>query len=136
MAAWVDHNQGKQKIGDDRHSKSRTLEVGDAVYVRNFGTGPKWLAGELLERRGPVSFTVWLEDGRLLRRHVDHLRIHRVLTGALSLTVVPPEDTLALWTTINRTLIVVTLTLLFPNLDVQVAYDNPLSDTDIELCSF
>ena len=49
---------------------------GARVYTRNFSQGPKWVPGILLESNGPIGFEVELEDGRMWRRHQDHV-IHR-----------------------------------------------------------
>ena len=45
------------------------------MYVRNFVGVPTWLEGIILDQIGPVSFQVRLADGRILKRHVDHVRI-------------------------------------------------------------
>ena len=46
------------------------------MYARNFGTstGQKWLPAVIIEVTGPVSFMVRLQDNRLVRCHLDHLR--------------------------------------------------------------
>ena len=46
------------------------------MYAEKFGKGPRWLPGILKDVNGPVSFTVELEDGHIIRRHSDHLRSH------------------------------------------------------------
>ena len=46
---------------------------GAQVYARNFSQGPKWVRGILRESNGPIAFEVELEDGRMWRRHQDHL---------------------------------------------------------------
>lgn len=66
--------QDQQKLDHDRHVKDRTFNSGDLVYARNFSQGSPWLPGVIEEPRGLVSYTVKLEDGRTVRRHVDHLR--------------------------------------------------------------
>ena len=43
------------------------------MYVRNFGTGTRWLPAIVEEITGPVSCLVILEDNRLIRRHFDHI---------------------------------------------------------------
>ena len=60
------------------HAKDRTLRVGETVFVRNFDGKSKWLCGVIHEQTGPVSFRVRLDDGRVVRRHVDHVRSRRV----------------------------------------------------------
>lgn len=49
------------------------LAVGDSVYTKNFGCGPKWITGLVQEITGPVSYTVIVGDGRGVRRHGDQL---------------------------------------------------------------
>ena len=66
--------QAHQKQHHDQHSKECHFKVGDAVFVCNFGTGPNWITGKITACRGPVSFEVELDDGKVVRRHVDHVR--------------------------------------------------------------
>ena len=42
--------------------------------ARNHGNGPKWMFSVVIERKGPLSYTVQLESGLLWRRHIDQLR--------------------------------------------------------------
>ena len=60
------------------HAKDRTPRVGETVFVMNFDGKSKWLCGVIVERTGPVSFRIRLDDGRVVRRHVDHVRRRRV----------------------------------------------------------
>ena len=46
----------------------------------NFGQGLPWLPGVIQESKGPVPYTVELEDGRVFCRHMDHLRV-RIATA-------------------------------------------------------
>ena len=48
------------------------------MFVKNFGNGSAWLPGEIKEIRGPVLYTVMLNDGRSFKRHVDHIRVRTV----------------------------------------------------------
>ena len=66
--------QDRQKESHDQHAKERNLSAGKRVYAENFGKVARWLPGILKEANGPVSFTVELQDGRIIRRHSDHLR--------------------------------------------------------------
>ena len=50
------------------------FQNGQIVWVRNFRDGEKWLKGVVVEVSGPLSYKVRVFDGRLWRRHVDHLR--------------------------------------------------------------
>ena len=42
--------------------------------MRDFPTGKKWLPGTVTQVRGPLLFLVTLDDGRVLRRHINHIR--------------------------------------------------------------
>jgi hypothetical protein len=67
-------NQERQKAEHDRHAKSRAFAVEEAVFIRNFARGPTWVSGTIVMTQGPCSYRVKLSDGRVVRRHVDHMR--------------------------------------------------------------
>ena len=50
--------------------------MGNAVFVCEFPSGKKWLDGITLVN-GPLSYHVELTDGQVIRRHVDHIRLHK-----------------------------------------------------------
>ena len=52
------------------------FHIGDTVSVVNFQGRPQWLAGVLEEQLGPLTFRVRLEDGRLWKRHVNHIHVN------------------------------------------------------------
>ena len=58
----------------------------------NFGHGSKWLAGIIEEIRGPLTYMVKLSDGRLVRRHVDHIRNRTSTELSNSQDVIPSTD--------------------------------------------
>ena len=60
----------------DKNRVERMFHIGDTVSVVNFQGRPKWLARVLEEQLGPLTFRVRLEDGRLWKRHVDHIRVN------------------------------------------------------------
>ena len=66
--------QEQQRKNHDQSCSYRNLETGQTVFVHNFGSGQDWLAGVVESQTGPLSFRVKLEDGRLVKRHVDHVR--------------------------------------------------------------
>ena len=71
---------GKQADSIERRngrSNERVFYPGDTVYAMNFQGKPKWVAGVLEQRLGPVSFVVKLMDGRVWRRHQDHILLRR-----------------------------------------------------------
>ena len=67
--------QDHQRKGHDAHARPRTFVVGETVYTRNYAQGPKWLPGTVVEMEGSVLLHVKLHDGRILRRHVDQVRL-------------------------------------------------------------
>ena len=60
----------------DRPKTNRIdLQLLDPVYVRNFGQGSLWWKGKIVNRHGPVTWLIELTDGRVIQRHVDHVRL-------------------------------------------------------------
>ena len=76
LATKMQHKQQSQKHYHDKRSRQRICEVGDRVNVKNFPTGDNWLQGTIVKVSGPLSFQVKLQDGRIVRRHVDHIIQH------------------------------------------------------------
>ncbi|XP_031551682.1 uncharacterized protein K02A2.6-like [Actinia tenebrosa] len=70
----VQQKQSKMKEVHDRQAHPRVFTVGNPVYVRNFGSGLRWIPWVIQETTGPLSYTVTLMDGRGVRRHIDHVR--------------------------------------------------------------
>ena len=85
--------QQKQAESHNAPAKDRTLRLGDTVFVMNFSGKIKWLYGVIVEQTGPVSFRIRLEDGRVVRRHIDHVRSRRVNDEEEESSV--PEKTLS-----------------------------------------
>ena len=50
-----------------------TFQSSENVYIRNWLPGPRWLSGKIASQNG-ATVEVILDDGRLIRRHVDHVR--------------------------------------------------------------
>ena len=82
----VEQKQSQQKAHHDARAKSRIFKLGDAVFVKNYGSGRRWLPGKIEQVTGPVSFQVKLDDGRTRRCHQDQIRI-RVIAPDM-----PPES--------------------------------------------
>lgn len=71
----VDAKIRKQKVNHDQHSKMRVFQAEDTVLVRDFRpNNVKWLPGVIVCCLSQVSYRVRLDDGRIVRRHVDHVR--------------------------------------------------------------
>ena len=75
-----DEQQRQQKERHDTRVKFRTFEVGDMVFIKNFGSGQKWLPGTTT-RSGSVLFQVTLQDGRICC-HLDQIRVRCVTVEA------------------------------------------------------
>ena len=54
--------------------KDRRFDVRDKVQVKNFSSGPTWLYGKVVEIIAESMYVIELDDGRRVRRHVDHMR--------------------------------------------------------------
>ena len=96
IATGVQINQTRQKLGHDMRTRDRQVNIDDRVFVRNFATsGNTWLPGVIIEPRGELAFFVELQDGRVFRRHIDHIR-HRTCpvdgsdTSAETDDILPP----------------------------------------------
>ena len=60
------------------------------MYLRNFGRGEMWLPGWIVKHTSSVSFLIRGQDGRMFRRHQDHMRARR--GPALSETDLPVSE--------------------------------------------
>lgn len=52
----------------------RTFNVGDAVFIRNYTHGEKWLEATIIEVTGPVSYITEVSSGQIAKRHVNQIR--------------------------------------------------------------
>ena len=67
--------QADQATRHDQHAKARTLQVRQQVFVRNFGSGPLWIAQGVIENiLGPVSYLVRVQNNEVWKRHIDHIK--------------------------------------------------------------
>ena len=73
VATRVHSAQSRQKKQHDQHSRTRGVKLGDAVSVRKYSWGSKWVPGTIIQETGPLSTRVELEDGMVVRRHHDQL---------------------------------------------------------------
>lgn len=74
VATRVNAKQQQQKVNHDSSCKLREFDIGDNVYIRNFRGTPLWIPGVVDRCRGPVSYSVKLADGTVVKRNVDHVR--------------------------------------------------------------
>ena len=69
--------QAYDKQRHDTHVAARTFRTGDSAWALNFQGSPTWMPTVIESQLGPLTFTVRLSDGRLWKRHQDHLRERR-----------------------------------------------------------
>ena len=69
--------QAYDKQRHDTHAAARTFMTGDSAWALNFQGKPKWMPTVIENQLGPLTFTVRLSDGRLWKRHQDHIRERR-----------------------------------------------------------
>lgn len=68
--------QEQQKKDHNKKAKVRWFKTGDSVLTQNFSLGPKWIPALIESVTGPVSYKVMLDDGRVVRRHVDQIHMY------------------------------------------------------------
>ena len=74
VSGKVESRQAKQKELRDQRSLRQFTE-NDQVYVQDFTTRKsKWIPGTVVQVTGPLSYRIKLQDGTIVRRHVDHVR--------------------------------------------------------------
>ena len=44
------------------------------MFVKNFASGPTWLAGNVISTEGHCSYKIKLSDGRAVHCHGDHIQ--------------------------------------------------------------
>ena len=77
----VQEKQWKQKMTHDKTAVERKFEIGQTVYVKNYGKGQNWLPGTISQQTGPVSFAVSVGT-KMIRRHQDQIRAREnTITG-------------------------------------------------------
>ena len=71
----VTQQQSEQVKGREKKAKSRDYMIGESVICRNYRRGDdKWLKGTIVSKKGPMSYCVQLNDGNIIRRHIDQIR--------------------------------------------------------------
>ena len=86
------HQQEKAQESHNSAVPEQIFYLGDTVWAMNFAAAaPKWLPGVLQHCLGPVSFTVGLTDGRVWRRHIDHIWARLPEENVTTTSPRPPE---------------------------------------------
>ena len=60
----VTKNQERQKENHDVHTRQRSFQVGEEVYVLNHRGMPKWIPGKVTAVRGPLTLIVTLDEAQ------------------------------------------------------------------------
>ena len=68
LARHVEAKQMAQKKNHDRHSRDRVFQIGDLVFIKNFGNGLPWLPGEIKQTQGCRNLTKAL----IIMSHQQH----------------------------------------------------------------
>lgn len=74
----VNRRQAKQKERHDQHARPRLLYTGQSVMAKNFRSGEDWVPGVIVQQLGPLTYLVDVSEGRIWKRHVDHLKEYNV----------------------------------------------------------
>ena len=68
--------QVKQKAQHDEHAKSCFLVPGAAVLARDYSSPNKWVSGIVFQRLSPITYSIKISNGRVVKRHIDELKPH------------------------------------------------------------
>ena len=83
----------QSSFADDPTRRIRSeLHLKAPVFIRNFGQGSKWWRGTIVNRSGPVTWLIEVDDGRIIQRHTDHIRL-RQDSGDIADTTISSEST-------------------------------------------
>ena len=93
VADRVRNKQSQQKAAHDYHAKEREILEGQAVYAKDFRYKKAWIPGTVVEKTGPVSARVQLDNGTVIRRHQDHVRSRENDVAEEPVTSVTPSMT-------------------------------------------
>ena len=89
----VRNKQSQEKAAYDYHAKGREILEGKAVYAKDFRNEKTWMSGTVVEKTGPVSARVQLDDGTVIRRHQDHVKSRENDVAAEPATSATPNVT-------------------------------------------
>ena len=73
-ASQVRQKQEHQKQTHYHHPKHRDFEANDPGFLKDFSSPKSWEKRTVVQMMDPVSALVELPDGRVVRRHQDHMQ--------------------------------------------------------------
>lgn len=73
VQTFVTAKQADQKLHHDNHSRLCFLYPGEPVAVKDFRYQGKWIPGTIVQKLGPITYSVEVKNGQTIKRHVDHL---------------------------------------------------------------
>ena len=94
LTTTVHLKQSKQKLNHDKFTPLRQFQIDDAVYVQDLPSRSTWLPGTVVKIRGPLTYDIALEDGRIVTCHVDNLRRQHPQTTSMSSQITTEDDCL------------------------------------------
>ena len=90
----VESQQEKQVESHDYSRPLRSFKVNAKVYAKNLTTNtPKWITGIVTKITGPLLYVIQLEDGRIVCRHVNHVKIREVFIADPGVSSDPAPET-------------------------------------------
>lgn len=69
----IQHRKTEAQIDKNSRQKHRESNVGQDIMFRNFGRGPRWLPGTVINKEGPSSYRIETEKGEVVNRHIDQM---------------------------------------------------------------
>ena len=74
MSNRVRLSQSSQKAHKDRKAKARCFSQHEKVFVRETSNDSPWVQGAVESKQGELTYLIRLNDGRIVRRHIEQLR--------------------------------------------------------------
>lgn len=91
LQSKVQQQQERQKANKDNKAPLRSFSINDAVLVADLPTRNTWLPGTVTKVLGSRSYEIRLQDNRIIRRHLDHIRPNYNLTESNTDAEVPTD---------------------------------------------
>ncbi|XP_046972866.1 uncharacterized protein LOC124539615 [Vanessa cardui] len=77
----IQRKKTEEQITKNNENRNRETNVEEQVMFRNYNpSGPRWLPGKIIEKRGPSTYRVKTNDDAVITRHIDQLIKKRSIT--------------------------------------------------------